>query len=270
MGCLHGIGPVGHGRSGDLIDLPQPTRVEHVMGTAVLFDIRDPFFPPSALDEAVALLHRVEDTFSVFRHDSEISRIARGDLSIDDADATVRDVLATCEMLRRDTGEAFDHRPDGGLDPSAYVKGWAVAAGAGILTEAGIDSFLVSAGGDIIARGSPSGADAWHIGIRDPLDADATLGTVELRDSAIATSGRYERGAHIWGVRNREEDLASVSIVGPDLGIADALATAVFAAGLRDIAWLGGFPDYELVAVTSDRRILRSPMAPFTGSETPT
>lgn len=236
------------------------------MGTAVLFDIRDPSFPQNALDVAVSLLHRIEDTFSVFIRDSEISRIARGDLSIDDADPMVRHVLATCEELRHITSEAFDHRPESGLDPSGYVKGWAVQSAAGILTDAGIDSFLISAGGDIVARGAPSGSETWQIGIRDPIDTDATLGTVTLRDSTIATSGRYERGAHIWGVSEQGERLASVSIVGPDLGIADALATAVFATGLPNIPWLMDFPEYELVAVTSDRRILRSPEAPFTGS----
>jgi len=240
------------------------------MGTAVLFDIRDPSFPQTALDDAVTLLHRIEDTFSVFIQDSEISRIARGELSMSNGGQEVREVLAACEMLRSRTSAAFDHRPDGSLDPSGYVKGWAVEAAAGVLTDAGIDSFLISAGGDIVARGAPPGADAWHVGIRDPLDVDATLGTVELRDKAIATSGRYERGAHIWGMNDREDELASVSIVGPDLGIADALATAVFAAGLQDTAWLGDFPDYDLVAVTSDRRILRSPAAPFTAPEPPT
>lgn len=252
-----------------MIDLPTPTHVEHVMGTAVLFDIRDAFFPQSALDEAVTLLHRIEDTFSVFELDSEISRIASGDLSIDDADPEVRDVLATCETLRRDTATAFDHRPGGELDPSGYVKGWAVEGAAGVLACAGIESFLVSAGGDIVARGAPPGADSWQVGIRDPLDADATLGTVELRDNAIATSGRYERGAHIWGSTERDDELASVSILGPDLGIADALATAVFAVGLSNVAWLSDFPRYELIAVTSDRRILQSPKAPFTGSAPP-
>jgi thiamine biosynthesis lipoprotein len=267
MGRLHGVGPIGHRRSGDLISLPSPTHVEHVMGTAVLFNIRDPHFPRSALDEAVEPLHQVEETFSVFKRDSEIARIASGDLSANDADLQVGAVLATCDELRRDTAESFDHRPDGGLDPSGYVKGWAVEGAAGVLIRAGIGSFLISAGGDIVARGAPPGADAWNIGIRDPLDADATLGTVKLRDGAIATSGRYERGAHIWGATTQDEELASISIVGPDLGIADALATAVFAAGLRNTAWLANFAEYELIAVTSDRRILRSPTAPFTASE---
>ena len=239
------------------------------MGTAVLFDVRDSDFQRRALDDAVALLHRIEDTFSVFIQDSEISRIARGELSMGNAGQEVRDVLAACEILRSGTAGAFDHHPDGDLDPSGYVKGWAVEAAAGVLTDAGIESFLISAGGDIVARGAPPGAEAWNVGIRDPLDATATLGTVALRDRAIATSGRYERGAHIWGMNDRE-DLASVSIIGPDLGIADALATAVFAAGLQNIAWLGDFPGYDPIAVTSDRRILSSPAAPFNAPEPPT
>ena len=269
MGRLHGVGAFGHGRSGDLINLPTPARVEHVMGTAVLFDIRDANFPLNALDEAVALLHRIEDTFSVFKQDSEISRIARRDLSIDDAGPDVREVVAACDALRRDTSGAFDHRPGGLLDPSGYVKGWAVEGAARVLARAGIESFLISAGGDIVARGAPPGAEAWNVGIRDPLDTTATLGTVALRDRAIATSGRYERGAHIWGMNDRDE-LASVSIIGPDLGVADALATAVFAAGLQNTAWLGDYPDYDLVTVTSNRRILSSPAAPFSAPEPPT
>lgn len=247
-----------------MIAITPPTRVEHVMGTAVVFDIRDRRFPQDALDEAASMLHWVDATFSVFRHDSEISRIARGELSINNADLRVQVVLNTCEILRRDTAAAFDHRPDGRLDPSGYVKGWAVEQVARILTGSGIDSYLVSAGGDIVARGTPSNEDTWKVGIRDPLDTDATLGVVELDDGAVATSGLYERGAHIWGTQEHDAELASVSIVGPDLGVADALATAVYAAGLESITWLRRFPEYHTVAVTSDRRILRSPAMAFT------
>ena len=249
-----------------MIDLSPPTRVEHVMGTAVLFDIRDREFPQDALEEAVAMLHWVDATFSVFRHDSEISRIARGELALTDTDLKVKVVLATCEVLQRDTAGAFDHHPEGELDPSGYVKGWAVEQAARILTGSGIESFLVSAGGDIVSRGVPSEGKMWSVGIRDPLDSDAILGTVNLHDNAIATSGLYERGDHIRGAEGNGEMPASVSIVGPDLGIADALATAVFASGIEDIGWLSNFPEYDLIAVTSDHRILRSRSAPFTST----
>lgn len=236
------------------------------MGTAVLFDIRDRRFPQDALDEAVSMLHWVDATFSVFRPDSEISRIARGEMSVTDADLKVQVVLSTCETLRRDTAQAFDHYHDGNLDPSGYVKGWAVEQAARILTGSGIDSFLISAGGDIVSRGVPSDGEVWKVGIRDPLDANAILGTVNLHDNAIATSGLYERGDHISGTQAGDEVPASVSMVGPDLGIADALATAVFASGVEDIEWLSKFPEYDLIAVTSDHRILRSRTAPFTST----
>jgi len=249
-----------------VITITPPTRVEHVMGTAVLFDIRDRQFPQDALEEAASILHWVDATFSVFKHDSEISRITRGELALTDADVRVQVVLATCEILRRDTAGAFDHRPDGKLDPSGYVKGWAVERAARILAGSGIDSFLVSAGGDIVARGVPSAGRTWEIGIRDPLDPDAILGTVNLVDNAIATSGLYERSDHIRRAGKSGDVPASVSIVGPDLGIADALATAVFASGVEDSGWLNNFPAYDLIAVTSDRRILRSQTAPFTSA----
>jgi thiamine biosynthesis lipoprotein len=238
------------------------------MGTAVLFDVRGAHFPQNALDEAVALLHWVDATFSVHRHDSEISQISRGELVPADADPRVGEVLAACDAVRRRTNGAFDHRPNGDLDPSGYVKGWAVEAAADVFTGHEVTSFLISAGGDIIARGAPEGADGWRVGIHDPNSPGSTVGTVDLRDNAVATSGQYERGRHIWGIAGKNEELASVSIVGPDLGIADALATAVFAAGLWDAGWLADFPDYAFIAVTSDARIFRSPAAPFVGSET--
>jgi thiamine biosynthesis lipoprotein len=237
------------------------------MGTAVLFDIRSDHFPQDALGESVALLRWVDATFSVHRYDSEISKISRGELVVADADPRVGEVLAACDALRRATSGAFDHRPNGDLDPSGYVKGWAVDAAAAVLTGHGITSFLISAGGDILARGAPDGADGWRVGIQDPNSSGSTVGTVDLRDNAVATSGQYERGRHIWGITDRNEDIASVSVVGPDLGIADALATAVFAAGLWDAGWLTDFPDYAFIAVTSDARILRSPAVPFVGTE---
>lgn len=226
------------------------------MGTVVTFDVREPVVEARALEPVVAYLRWVEATFSVFRPGSEISRIGRGELSVAGADPAVRGVLATCERLRSDTRAAFDHHPDARLDPSGYVKGWAIETAAGLLERMGLRSFLVSGGGDIVARGSPSGTGGWRIGVRDPLCDDSIVGKVDLRDTAMATSGAYERGDHIW---NAEPDLASASVIGPDLGVADALATAVFASGLNDIAWLDNFPGYDLVVVTSDRRVLRSP-----------
>lgn len=236
------------------------------MGTAVLFDVRDADFDVRTVDEAVAYLRSIEDLFSTHRNDSEISRLRDGRLSVAEADPLIRDVLDRCDRLRRESNGAFDHRSGSDLDPSGYVKGWAIEEAALIMSDGGIRSFLISAGGDIVARGAPPGSQAWTAAIRDPQDVDAVLGTVSLKDSAIATSGRYERGDHIWGRVDESGALTSVSVLGPDLGIADAVATAIFAGGLRNAAWLNRFADYHFIAVTDDRRILRSPTANFSPS----
>ena len=234
------------------------------MGTAVLFDVRGPESERGTVDRAVAYVRSMESIFSTYQQDSEISHLRDGRLALMDAAPVVREVLERCDRIRRETDGAFDHRSGVELDPSGYVKGWAIEGAARIMSDAGLRSFLISAGGDIVARGAPPGDAAWTAAIRDPEDVDAVLGTVSLTDSAIATSGRYERGDHIWTTADNANALTSVSVLGPDLGIADAVATALFASGLRDAAWLGRFGDYQFVAVTEDRRILRSPSARFT------
>ena len=234
------------------------------MGTAVLFDVRDTEFDTRTVDEAVAYLQSIESMFSTYRQDSEISRFRDGRLLLADVDPVVREVLERCDRLRTDTDGAFDHRSGPDLDPAGYVKGWAIEGAAGIMSDGGIRSFLISAGGDVVARGAPPGREAWTAAIRDPEDVDAVLGTVSLKDSAIATSGWYERGDHIWPTSDGSDALASVSVLGPDLGIADAMATAIFAGGLSDATWLGRFTGYDFIVVTTDRHILRSPSARFT------
>ena len=150
-------------------------RVEPVMGTVVSIDVRDP--DPAdpaiarAIEEAVAWLHEVDARFSPFRETSEIRRLDRGELALDDCHPDVRHVLRACEDLREATGGAFDvrgHDPSGRLDPSGFVKGWAVDEAADRLTAAGARSFAVNAGGDIVVRGEAAPGQAWRVGIRDP------------------------------------------------------------------------------------------------------
>src|ERR1035437_3934404 len=97
-----------------------PHRVAPVMGTVISIDVRDPAIPESAVDAMLARLEEIEGRFSPYRPDSEISRIARGELAEGDASAEVRFVLGMCDDLHRTTGGWFDargHRADGRLDP---------------------------------------------------------------------------------------------------------------------------------------------------------
>ena len=216
-------------------------RVEHVMGTAVRFTTESDT-AHGAIDQAIDWLHWVDRTFSVYRSDSQIMRIRNGSIAPSEVHPEVSAVLERCMALRIVTDGRFDHRPEQDLDPSGFVKGWAIERAAAILDDAGIDRFYIDAGGDIAVRGR------WNVGIRNPIEPTQTLIGVELIDQAIATSGTYERGEHIWG--DNPGTLASISVIGPDLGVADAMSTALFSSHGTDTDWLLRFPGYEVIAIT--------------------
>ena len=236
--------------------------VEHIMGTTVSIVVEPPLVPEEILREVVAGLHDVDARFSTYKPDSEISRLMRGDLSESEASPDVRHVLAACDHLATATDGAFDarrHRADGRIDPSGFVKGWAIEEAAWQLDAAGARNYWINGGGDIVARGEASPGRPWRVGIRHPDQADRVAAVLEVSDRAVATSGDYERGQHIADPRTGRAavGLRSVTVVGPRLAFTDAYATAVFVMGLDGLTWLaseGRGEDYAAYAITDDGR----------------
>jgi thiamine biosynthesis lipoprotein len=235
---------------------PRQVHVEHVMGTAVSFDVRDETIAGPAIDEACRWLQRVDVVYSPYRRDSVISRLARGELRRPDVDPEVRAVLRRCEDLGRATGGAFDLHATGQLDPSGYVKGWATAHAGDILTRHGLEHWMINAGGDIVARGhaDPRCPGGWRIGIRHPGDAGAFAAVAVLRDAAVATSARYERGDHV-PMRGQGRRLDSVTVVARDLGTADAWATAILAGGEETLQLAARTGDLETFAIVGEQTL---------------
>ncbi|WP_064457799.1 FAD:protein FMN transferase [Streptomyces hygroscopicus] len=240
-------------------DAPEPLRhVEHVMGTVFSFDVREvaPADRPrvrAALDGAVAGLHRVDELFSTYRPDSQISRLGRGELTLSRCDPEVREVLRMCEEAEHRSGGWFSaHYAGRRPDPTGLVKGWAVERAARMLVSAGAGSVCVNGGGDVQGHGGP-----WRVGIADPLRRGELAAVVEASgELAVATSGPAERGCHILDPRTGlppAEGLASVTVVATSLADADAWATAACAMGAgRARPWLGRLPDAEAFVVTAD------------------
>lgn len=232
-------------------------RVEQIMGTAIGIDLRDELVPEAAIDDAFASLRRADAQFSTYQPESEVSRLGRGELTLDACSLELRRVLALAEQLRFESGGHFDvrgHRADGGLDPSGVVKGWAVEEAAWILDAAGARNYAINAGGDVLVRGEPEAGEPWRIGIRHPLRADAVARVIELRHGAVATSGAYERGQHIANplAAVAPHDWLSLTVVGPSLTMADAYATAAFAMGSAGLAWVSDHPGYRAYGITAD------------------
>ena len=230
-----------------------------VMGTVAsvhVYDVRPHAEVERAVDAVFAELDRLEDVFSTFRPHSQISRVNRGELDLAGCDAEVLDVLDACTWLEHESDGAFSaRRPDPPhlLDPAGFVKGWATERAAHRLHDAGLASWYVSAGGDLCTAGAPPGLDAWTFGIADPADPSRIVAEIDVpAGQAIATSGTGVRGAHVWHGRHGAvpSPYVSLTVVGPSLTWADALATAAFARGADALAWLARFPDHHACAIT--------------------
>ena len=163
------------------------------MGMPVAVEIIDRA-PSRLIDAVFDSFADVENRFSLFKPDSEISAINQGRIKLADASAPMREVLALAAATKAQTNGFFDiRRPDGSLDPSGIVKGWAIRNAAALLRDRGVESFFVDAGGDIQTGGTNGDGEAWKIGIRNPFDELEIIKIVTPRGRGIATSGTYVR-----------------------------------------------------------------------------
>jgi len=232
------------------------------MGMPVIVEVCDIGFDETVLDHLFAWLRFVDETFSTYRQDSDISRLNRGELVFADAHAGVQSVLRRCESLRRSTRGYFDVAAPmaglgGGVDPSGFVKGWAIEGAGRLLRRAGAKRWCVNAGGDICLSGAPHGCDCWRVGIQHPVERLAVAAVLGLRAGAVATSGTYERGEHILDPHTglAPEGVLSVTIVGQDLAVADAYATAAFAMGRAGAKWAATLPGHGAIVIFDDDTI---------------
>ncbi len=236
-------------------------RVEEIMGTAIRVELAHGGDHEDLLDTIFAWFREVDERFSLWRPDSEMSRLARGELRESEAHPDISEVIDACEAVWVLSDGAFDirtHRDDGLLDPTGLVKGWSVDRAGSTLRAAGVTDWSINAGGDVLVAGRPGPSQVWRIGIQHPWQRDAIALVVSGTDMAVATSGSYERGDHIVDPRGvaTMESLLSVSVVGPELALADAYATAAFAMGDEAAAWLASIPDYEGCVMTASERLI--------------
>jgi thiamine biosynthesis lipoprotein len=215
-----------------------------------------------AIDGAFGHLHWVDKTFSAYKPDSEISRINQGELKLADAHSLVQQVISACDEMRDRTEGYFDmRRSDGTIDPSGYVKGWAIWGTGGLLEESGMPNFCIEAGGDILVRGHNSEGEPWRVGIRNPVKGDEIVKVLRVNNGAVATSGTYERGEHIYNPHTGvpAAELASVTVMGPDIIWADVAATAAFAMGGQGAEWLAREPGLECYVIGHDGKAMFTP-----------
>ncbi|MHB8378843.1 MAG: FAD:protein FMN transferase [Acidimicrobiales bacterium] len=242
---------------------------EHVMGTVVtldLFDVAEPLTSTLAplIDEALHVLHVADAMFSTWSDESCVSRIRRGELSVDDAPHDVKTVLDLCREARSISRGWFDPwAMPGGVDPTGLVKGWAGQRALDVLRRADVGGATVNAAGDVASYGGPQAGAPFRVGIADPANPGRLACVVET-PGAVATSGTYERGAHLIDPHSGRAATraASATVVGPDLALADALATALVIAGAQGLRVIDESSDYEGMVIDDDGALRMTPGFP--------
>jgi thiamine biosynthesis lipoprotein len=130
------------------------------------------------------------------------------------------------------------------IDTGAYSKGYIVDKAVDLVKKNNISNGIINAGGDLYALGTKNGKK-WKIGIKNPTSSTDFLSIVNLSNSALATSGNYERFfikngkkiIHIFDGITKEtaNNYQSISVIAENVETADGLATVYFLMNLNDI-----------------------------------
>ena len=207
------------------------------MGTVVTVDLYgdthiDKGELTRGVDAAANVLREADEVFSTWKSHSPLSRLRRGVLTISDVPVVVLDVLDECRTARRLSRGWFDPWSlPGGVDPTGLVKGWAAQRSLDPLRGYGLSGVLVNAAGDIASFGGTGNGEPFRLGVVRHGNRNQLACIVES-PGAVATSGTYERGNHLVNPFTQiATSTASATVTGPDLGLADALATALAVAG---------------------------------------
>jgi len=213
----------------------------------------------AAMESVITFCENVDRDFSTYKDGSWVSRLRRREVPIEECPDDVIEVWDLCAQAKWLSDGAFDPwAVEGGFDPSGLVKGWAADKCADMLVAAGAEHVQVNAAGDLSLRGGFVDSDAvvkpWPIGVVNPNNKLEVVKVYEITDGAIATSGTYERGAHIHDPLTGMIAIgaASATVVGPLGWLCDAMATAVMVGGTDSAKWFGQpeLQGYQLFGVT--------------------
>ncbi len=156
---------------------------------------------------------------------------------------------------------------DMSLDLGGIAKGYTSDRIMELLSDNGVESAVISLGGNVQTLGNKPDGSEWNVGIIDPFDENEYIGGVKNADKAVITSGGYQRNFEEDGVTYHHiidpatgypanSGLSSVTIIS-DNGIeADALSTALFVLGLEKASeYWRGTKTFEAVFVTDQDEI---------------
>jgi thiamine biosynthesis lipoprotein len=216
--------------------------------------------PKPAIEAVFAYFQHVDDVFSPYRPDSEISRYNQAAGTPKQLSPELTSVLQACTALKDETDGFFDPEHNGQIDPSGYVKGWATYNASRLLDRRHVTRYCINAGGDIQTSGYGPKNTPWVVAVQNPFEPARATKILTLHNTAIATSGTYARGSHIYNPKTGlpVTDPVSLTVIGPTIDRVDALATACICMGTDGLVFLQE-RHFDAMQITADGTVTLTP-----------
>ena len=157
------------------------------------------------------------------------------------------------------------------IDLGSIAKGYTSDKISKIMKNDGIESAVVSLGGNVQAVGKKPDGSQWKVAIQNPFDENDYAAVVTVDDCAVITSGAYQRYFeqdgktyhHIMDPSTcapADTDLASVTIVSKDATLADAYSTTLFILGKEKAVdfWCKNKNDFDIILISKDNSVVVS------------
>ncbi|MGL5354753.1 MAG: FAD:protein FMN transferase [Clostridium sp.] len=174
-------------------------------------------------------------------------------------------------VLNENDQSIFLKNPNMIIDLGAVAKGFTADAISKILTENNVNTAIIDLGGNVYTHGKKVNGEDFRVGIQNPLSSRGDIiGTINVNNKSIVTSGTYERFIEKDGVKYHHilnpktgypysSNISGISIISDKSVDGDILSTSIFAMGVEDgLAYVETRPDIQAIFVTEDKKIYLS------------
>ena len=227
-----------------------------IMAMPVIINVIDRKVTDEDIAEIFSYLHHIDNKFSTYKKNSEISQINRNELNKSQYSQEMQKIFKLSEDTKKETNGYFDINIDGRIDPSGIVKGYAIWQASQKLKNKGFKNFYLEIAGDIQVFGKNEKKENWKIGIQNPFNLKEIIKVLSLKNKGVATSGTYIRGNHIINPKEKRgaNEIVSITVIGPNVYEADRFATAAFAMGKKGIRFIESLKGFEGYLIQNDKK----------------
>lgn len=225
------------------------------------------------IERAIAISHLTDGAFDISY--ASMDKIWKFDGSMkempseDEIKASVEKVGFKNIILDKSKNTVFLKLKGMKIGFGAIGKGYAADKAKELLISKGVTAGIINASGDMNTWGKQPNGSEWKVAITNPLNKNKAFALLPINNSAVVTSGNYEKFVNFNGIRYSHiidprtgypsSGIISVTVFAPKAELADALATSVFVMGKdTGLDRINQLPNIECIIIDDKGNIIKS------------